>query len=156
MKIALKTLNYGFHAEINNEALAEKISRIFPFESTLEINDGNISIPLDIDFPSDSEPININQRDVVWCSEKKCLYICIDFKSCSSAEGGLSYRDCIIVGKTLASINELHQLSSGEKISISAVEEPKIFILKPKSTSNRIMAQGEIDGLVAELLSSKE
>ncbi len=144
MKIAFKTLSYGFYAELNDIPIAAEIGRFLPLESRIEIEDGNICVPFSVVNINIAGAANINQRDVLWCPQKKCLSIYIRPESWDSSKDTDFYKNCPVIGKTLASIEELRQLCAEDEVNISVVEELKAF--------NRILSQGDIDTLVSQLL----
>jgi len=147
MKLILKTDAYGFHIKIINPLFATKLKEYLPLESKVLKYNNSICFNIDdIGVVLKDSSLHAEEGDVIWNYSRSFLCICLGVTDTNEEE---TYLKGIKVGHTLASPDEIRQLNSSDKVSISLLEDTKYL-------DGRILDQSEIDSLVKGLLSGKD
>jgi len=134
MNIILKIESYIFYVKLNSFCAPTSITRLFPLESESIVSQYRVcfSIPaLSGMMPVRNISSKVDKGDVVWDSEACCL--CVYLVSMDYGVGG-AFKG-YVMGKTLASIEELCQVKSGLKVRISLEEDIQCSLMLLKSMS---------------------
>ena len=154
MKIVFKTKNFGFYAELNNTPAAKEISKRLPINAIVYRWGDEIYVDTGIDASPEGATLNINVGDVAYWPEGKCLCVFFGPTVISTGEKPVPASPVVVIGKTLASPEELRRVEENEKINISVVQSTSATSSYP--SDERKLTQAEIDVLVKQLLESKK
>ncbi|MFH1767622.1 MAG: cyclophilin-like fold protein [Candidatus Omnitrophota bacterium] len=155
MKVSFGSANYAFYANLNDTSAAKEIARCLPLELRAEQKDENICFPVNIDLPRESNGSVVEKGDIVWLPQQGALAVWLREEEKDTSHGAGGREAVTVIGKVLASLDEIKQLAPGTKISLSAAKEDKPQAVENKSSDYRMMNQDEIDTLVKELLGKK-
>jgi hypothetical protein len=105
-------------------------------------------------MPSYNLTTDVKVGDVAFCPEEN--YICVFFgrTRLSTSDKPIPEKPILIIGKTLASPDELREIKEGEKITISKETKPA-GTKSDCPPGERKLSQTEIDDLVKKLLAEK-
>lgn len=116
--------------------------------------------PLDAAGLAALEPAtdSVNIGDIGFSQSGSCL--CVFFGPTPASKIGLPVPESpvVVIGKTLASPDELRQIQAGERISVCLEPAPAAAaVAAPKAAPpERKLSQSEIDELVKQLLAEKQ
>ena len=156
MVIVFKAKNIGFYVQFNETPAAHDIIKNLPIEGIVSKWGDEIYFKTGIDAAGDGKTTDINVGDVAYWSEGQCLCIFYGPTQASSGQKPVPASPVIIVGKTMASPDELREIHEGERISVFvfAKKEYAASVENPYD-DNRRLSQTEIDELIRKLLVEK-
>jgi hypothetical protein len=157
MVIVFKAKNVGFYVQFNDTPTANDIIKGLPIEGIVSKWGDEIYFKTGIDAAGDGRTTDLNVGDVAYWPEGQCLCIFYGPTQASTEQKPVPASPVIIVGKTMASPDELREIHEGERISVFvfAKKEYAMAVENPYD-DNRRLSQSEIDELVRKLLSEKE
>lgn len=157
MVIVFKAKNIGFYVQFNETPTAQDVIKNLPVQGIVSKWGDEIYFKTGIDAAGDAKTLDVNVGDVAYWPEGKCLCIFFGPTQASTAEKPVPASPVIIVGKTMASPDELREIHEGERISVFvfAKKEYAMAVESPYD-DNRRLSQKEIDNLVRKLLAEKE
>jgi hypothetical protein len=153
MEIVFKIGSFGFYGEFNDSLVAREIIKKMPLSATIATW-GNeiyweISPPIVMECNRAEVTWEVAVGDIGFWPEGKCLCVFFGPTPASINERPRPNSPVVILGKTLASVDELKAVKAGEHIYVSLNEK------KDKPKDNRILSQAEIDELVKEIMHRK-
>ena len=157
MVTVFKAKNAGFYVKFNDSLTAQQVVKSLPLEGTVCRWGDEIYFSVNINVPSEGKTRDVDVGDVAYWPEGKSLCVFFGPTEASISEKPVPASPVIIIGKTMASPEELREIKAGEKITVF------IFVKKASFTSGinlyedtRKLSQEEIDELVRKLLAEKE
>ena len=97
----------------------------------------------------------MNIGDVAYSAQGRCLCVFFGRTPASVIDRPVSENPVVVIGRTLASPDELREIKVGEKITVSRAEETSFVLRQEDYCDNRKLTQAEIDILVKKLLEEK-
>ena len=157
MVIVFKAKNVGFYVQFNDTPTANDIIKGLPIEGIVSKWGDEIYFKTGIDAAGDGRTTDLNVGDVAYWPEGQCLCMFYGPTQAITELKPVPASPVIIVGKTMASPDELREIHEGERISVFvfAKKEYAMAVENPYD-DNRRLSQSEIDELVRKLLSEKE
>jgi hypothetical protein len=104
---------------------------------------------------SENATLDVDIGDVAFWPEGKSLCVFFGRTPASVVNKPISERPVVIIGKTLASPDELREIKAGEKITVCLVTKPAYEGNKEDTHGDRKLTQSEIDVLVKRLLEER-
>ena len=141
-------------AELNDTALNQHIITKLPIESSVARSGDQIIIKTEVHMPPYNLTTDVNTGDIAFSPEDSCICVFFGRTPLSTSDKPVPEKPVLIIGKTLASCDELREIKEGEKIFISKEAKPA----DTKSDypyGERKLSQKEIDELVKKLLAEK-
>jgi hypothetical protein len=154
MKIVFKTKNFGFYAELNDFAAAKEIFKRLPINAFVYRWGDEIYVDTGIEASPVGATLDLHVGDVAYWPEGKCLCVFFGPTIISTGAKPVPASPVVVIGKTLASPEELRRVEENEKITISAVQAASPTSSYP--SDERKLTQSEIDVLVKQLLEAKK
>jgi hypothetical protein len=143
-------------AELNNTITAQNIFQKLPLESTVSRWGDEIFFNIGVESLTEDGTLNVNVGDVAFLPEGNCLCVFFGRTPASVFDKPVSEKPVVIIGKTLASPDELRDIKPGTRISVARAEESEYAAKTPSNYSDsRKLSQTEIDILVKRLLEEK-
>jgi hypothetical protein len=158
MVIVFKAKNIGFYVQFNETPTANDMIKGLPVEGVVSKWGDEIYFKTGINASGDGRTTDINVGDVAYWPEGQCLCIFYGPTQASTTDKPVPASPVIIVGKTMASPDELREIHEGERISVFvfAKKEYAAAAVENPYDDNRRLSQSEIDLLVRRLLAEKE
>ncbi|MCX7927086.1 MAG: cyclophilin-like fold protein [Candidatus Omnitrophica bacterium] len=157
MLIVCKTRNYGFYIRFNHSATSQEIIQHLPIHSFVQKWADEIYFDIKIDAPSESATMDVSIGDVAYWPQGRCLCIFYGRTEASKTDKPVPASPVVIVGRTLASVEELRSIRPGEPISVFVLTKQRSFsCAKEPFLDSRKLTQAEIDVLVKKLLAEKQ
>ena len=135
MKIAFTGKKFEFHVELNDTQTAKDILEKLPIECLSERAGNATLFNVGVNASWQKTTLTIKAGDVVYRPHDKTICIL----------HGLTMPICpvTIIGKTLASLDEIKNIPQGERTTITPV--------KSRSLKGRKLSQSEIDELIKKI-----
>jgi hypothetical protein len=108
----------------------------------------------EVQMPSYNLTKDVNAGDIAFCPEENCICIFFGKTPLSISDKPITEKSVIIIGRTLASPDELREIKEGEKITLSKEAKPAAT-KSDYPAGERKLSQAEIDELVKKLLAEK-
>jgi hypothetical protein len=157
MIIVFKAQNIGFYAKFNDSLTAQEVTKNLPLEGTACKWGDEIYFNVHIKLAGQGSTLDVNVGDVAYWPEGKSICVFFGPTEASIDDKPVPASPVVIIGKTMASPEELKEVKAGEKIRVF------IFSKKASFTSginlyedSRRLTQEEIDELVKKLLEERE
>lgn len=100
--------------------------------------------------------LQVNVGDVAYWPEGKCICVFFGKTPASQTEKPVPASPVVVIGRTMASVDELRSIQAGQNIRVAAVPvKPAAPVTAAPSTSDRKLSQSEIDALVQKLLAER-
>jgi hypothetical protein len=154
MKIVFKTKSFGFFAEMNDSPTAKEILKKLPINTFVYRWGDEIYVDTGIEAPSTGATLDLRIGDVAYWPEGKCLCVFFGPTIISTTEKPVPASPVVVIGRTMASPEELRRVEENEKINISAAQAESPASSYP--ADERKLTQSEIDVLVKQLLEAKK
>lgn len=146
-KLEFKSESFVCIAELQDNATSNYLITRFPLEVKALSRDNAIYFNVDLDAPLAHITTKVQPGDVAYSPDDKAIYIFSRAPTQKPSAMPIFTEPVVIIGKTLSSPDEVRDLLSGKKISISVREKDS----KPTIDDKRILTQKEIDALVKEM-----
>ncbi len=153
MKVVFKTKSFGFYAEFNDTPAAREIFRKLPIDAFVYRWGDEIYVDTGIEAPAAGATLDLHVGDVAYWPEGKCLCVFFGPTIISTSDKPVPASPVVVIGRTLASPEELRRVEENEKINVSVVQAASAPSSYP--TDERKLTQAEIDVLVKQLLDAK-
>lgn len=151
MVIVFKAKNVGFYVQFNQSLSTLQVLKILPVTGTVKKWGDEIYFDIGVELPVAHLTTDVSAGDVAYWAEGKSLCVFFGPTPSSVSEKPVPAGPVMLIGKTLASPEELREIKEGEKISafvFTRTEEPSVC-------DDRKLTQDEIDVLVKQLLMEK-
>ncbi|MDD5347957.1 MAG: cyclophilin-like fold protein [Candidatus Omnitrophica bacterium] len=156
MLIVFKTRNFGFYVRFNHSACAQDIVNQLPIHGFVQKWGDEIYFDTRTDASTEGKTMDVNVGDVAYWPEGRCLCVFYGRTEASKNDKPVPASPVVLVGRTMASPEELRHIRPGEPISAFVMTQAKSFsTAKDPYTDSRKLTQAEIDKLVRQLLEEK-
>jgi len=155
MQISFYTPHCSFVAEFNFCLTAQEITKHLPLFAKVARWGDEIFFETGILASDYKATLEVNVGDVAYWPEGKCLCVFFGKTPASTTDRPVPASPVVVIGKTLASVDELRSIKAGEQIRVSVVQQSKPAAAAPAANTDRKLSQSEIDVLVQKLLKER-
>ena len=157
MLIVFKTRNIGFYVQFNDIPAAREIINRLPLTGFVRTWGDEIYFETKVSAPDTGKTMNVNVGDVAYWPEGKGLCVFFGRTMASTSDKPVPASPVVVIGRTMASPDELREIEAGEPISVFVMSKTaEIGIAKDGFEDTRKLTQAEIDVLVKQLLQEKK
>lgn len=156
MQISFHTQNCSFMADLGVSLTAQEIIKHLPLSGQVARWGDEIFFETGILASDFNSTLQVNAGDVAYWPEGKCLCIFFGRTPASQTEKPVPAGPVVVIGRTMASADELRSIQAGQTIRVSAVAaKPAAQAAPAAANSDRKLSQAEIDALVQKLLAER-
>ncbi|MFH1507948.1 MAG: cyclophilin-like fold protein [Candidatus Omnitrophota bacterium] len=153
MQVSFQTKDYCFLAELEQNKIAQEISKSLPLKSEVMLWGDEIYFKTCLALPEENLTSEVDVGDIAYWPEGQCICVFFGPTPVSKTDKPVPASPVAIIGKTLANPAELRKILEDSEITLSLVNDRKN---EPKpDQQERKLTQPEIDLLVQQLLAQK-